>query len=206
MARRYFPLPSSEFDLKHIDAAQVRELRLIVACCYMMPEQAQPFLKGQRSLSGASLHYLRWAHFDMTDCAESWCRRVRSEKEDQVSLWNATKAEMHSLLCTSDPRYTAVRKQLHRMLGTKSQLAIVSTTAAALSPHIGVAMTTVLIPLCAVCLLAGIRIGQNAICSRLSETIDFAPVGVPLGTGERLWRSRVGRIKQRRSKSKRKRQ
>ena len=93
-------------------------------------------------------------------------------------FWHCVKKELHLLMCTDDQKYRSLRRQLSPWTGPKSQLAYVSAMASGLAPHVGVATATVLTPLCAIGVLAGIRVGKEVLCARFSTS---GPIGVALG-------------------------
>jgi hypothetical protein len=84
---------------------------------------------------------------------------VRSNK-----YWYAVKKEISILVCTDDKKYKSLRTQLNT-LGTKSQTAVVSMIAAAMAAYIG-AIAGLLVPMCALVLLAMMRVGKNAFCAQ----------------------------------------
>ena len=76
--------------------------------------------------------------------------------------WEDLKDEFRLLLCTDDKKYVELRTKLEA-LGTKSQITLISTISAALATYVGVA-ASVLVPFCAIILIAVARVGKNAIC------------------------------------------
>ena len=88
-----------------------------------------------------------------------------------TDYWRALKKEFRLFLCTDDKRYADLRKKLDAA-GTKSQTTIVSMIAASVAAHVG-AVAGTLVPLCALILLAGARLGKNAICAEL-------PLDIPI--------------------------
>lgn len=79
------------------------------------------------------------------------------------AYWEQLKAEFRLLLCTRDRKYAALRREL-RAKGKKSQATIVSLIAAAVASRFGVA-AGVLVPFCALCLIAVLRLGREAFCA-----------------------------------------
>jgi hypothetical protein len=77
--------------------------------------------------------------------------------------WAALKQEFRTLICTNDKKYLALKKKLEAV-GTKSQLTVVSMIAVAISSHVGLA-AGVLVPFCALCMIAAARLGKEAFCS-----------------------------------------
>jgi hypothetical protein len=76
--------------------------------------------------------------------------------------WERLKKEFQLFVCTKDKKYASLRKDL----GAKargSQTVIVSTISAAMAHSVGVA-AGILIPFCALCLLALARVGKEAFC------------------------------------------
>lgn len=77
--------------------------------------------------------------------------------------WAQLKEEFRLLICTTDPKYRKLRQQLNSA-HKKSQTAITSTIAAAMASQFGV-IAGVLVPFCALCLIALIRLGKEAFCA-----------------------------------------
>jgi len=87
--------------------------------------------------------------------------------------WEALKEEFRIFVCTKDKKYSSLRKKLGTT-GAKSQTIIVSTIAAAMAPSLGVAVG-ILVPFCAIVLLALLKVGKEAFC----KTCDFRiPIGI----------------------------
>jgi hypothetical protein len=143
-----------------------------------------------------------WAGVDMAMCARHWLSRILSAKyraeprrfafekrseldQEAESLWNSFKGELRILVCTQDKKYKDLRAQIAKMTGQKSQLAIMSAVASGIAVQIGFATSTILTPLCAICFLAGARIGRELLCSRLAQK-GFEPIGVELGKESRI--------------------
>jgi hypothetical protein len=145
-----------------------------------------------------------WSWEDMADCARNWCimviyqqwsRKARKSdsrltdkeeaeaqrKHDQETLWNSFKIEFRLLACTKDKKYEDLRAQIAKMTGQKGQLAITSAIASGLAVNMGVTLSTILTPLCAICLLAGANIGRELLCKCLAQR-GFQKFGVTLGT------------------------
>jgi hypothetical protein len=76
--------------------------------------------------------------------------------------WDQFKKEFRLFLCAKDRKYSALRKELSQV-GGRSQLVIVSTIAAGIAKSFGVAAGS-LVPACAICLIAVIRMGKEAFC------------------------------------------
>jgi hypothetical protein len=93
-----------------------------------------------RAIDGSSILYASWPEY-----------------------WSRLKAEFRLLICTADPKYKKLRQQLS-VAQKKSQTAIVSTIAAAMASEFGV-VAGVLVPFCALCLIAAIRLGKEAFCT-----------------------------------------
>jgi hypothetical protein len=93
-----------------------------------------------RAIDGSSILYASWPEY-----------------------WSQLKAEFRLLICTADPKYKKLRQQLGAAQA-KSQTAIVSTIAAAMASEFGV-VAGVLVPFCALCLIAVIRLGKEAFCA-----------------------------------------
>jgi hypothetical protein len=83
-------------------------------------------------------------------------------------FWFEFKREFRILLCTKDKKYASVRKTLSSS-SDKSQLAIVSTIAAAIASSWGIVAAS-LVPFCAICLIAALKMGKEAFCK--AETLD----------------------------------
>jgi hypothetical protein len=58
--------------------------------------------------------------------------------------------------------------------------------APAFAVSMGVTVATVLTPLCAICVLAGMHLGREVLWKRLSES-GFEPLGVKLGLDPRYY-------------------
>jgi hypothetical protein len=86
--------------------------------------------------------------------------------------WYAVKKEIHILVCTEDKKYKGLREQLSKA-GTKSQTAIVSMIAVALAGYVGT-IAGLLVPMCALLMLAILKIGRHAFCAQdeLSARIE----------------------------------
>ncbi|SAL04042.1 hypothetical protein AWB81_06570 [Caballeronia arationis] len=76
--------------------------------------------------------------------------------------WDQLKSEFRLLLCTKDKKYQALRRDLAKT-SSKSQLAVVSAISAAVGASIGV-VAGALVPVCAICLIAVLKLGQEAFC------------------------------------------
>ena len=79
--------------------------------------------------------------------------------------WIAMKEEIYLFICTEDKKYAHLRGQFQKA-SVKSQTAIVSMIAAAVAASLGVIAGS-LVPLCALALLAVVRVGQNAFCQQI---------------------------------------
>ena len=73
--------------------------------------------------------------------------------------WEQLKQEFKKLLCTSDKKYSSLRKDLSE--GTKT---IVSSIAAVMATQFGV-VAGVLMPFCALLLIAALKLGKEAFCA-----------------------------------------
>ena len=85
--------------------------------------------------------------------------------------WQRFKNEFRLLLCADDKKYASLRKELSQY-GGRAQLAIVSTIAASIAASVGVTVGA-LVPLCAICLIAVLKMGKEAFCK--AETLDVTP-------------------------------
>jgi hypothetical protein len=85
--------------------------------------------------------------------------------------WEKLKREFRLLLCTKDKKYNMLRKELGSA-SKKSQTAIVSTIAVAMASQFGV-VAGVLVPFCALCLIALSRLGKEAFCA--SQELRISP-------------------------------
>lgn len=85
--------------------------------------------------------------------------------------WHAVKDEIYLLICTDDKKYADLRKQLEKG-EAKSSTAIVALITASLTFYIGM-VAGIVVPLCALVLLAVTRVGKNAFCKdqELNEPI-----------------------------------
>lgn len=76
--------------------------------------------------------------------------------------WQALKKEFRILLCTNDKKYQKLRRNLAKS-HDKAQLAIVSTISAAVASSVGV-IAGALVPVCAMLLIAVLKLGKEAFC------------------------------------------
>jgi hypothetical protein len=137
----------------------------------------------------------------MAECARTWCDTVTREQfkkdhgeypyveskqieQESQQLWNSFKKEFRLLVCTKDKKYKDVRAQIAKLAGQKGQLAVMSAVASSIAVYVGVLASTVLTPLCAICFLAGSKIGREILCKRLSPA-GFKAIGVELGHREK---------------------
>jgi hypothetical protein len=95
-------------------------------------------------------------------------RKAATSRRPSPAYWGRVRDEFHKLVCTKDPRYAALRRQLAAHSG-KTQTAIVSFIAAYVASILGLA-TGAVVPLVALCLLALLSLGRNAFCDGLEET------------------------------------
>jgi hypothetical protein len=167
------------------------ELWLIATYAYGRYEETIVVLQGDR-IEEPVLHWDVWGSADMAHCAWCWCRNVAQTKEKLIdpkqfepwtnSFWNSFKTEFRLLVCTKDKKYKDLRTQIAKLAGQKGQLATMSAVASGLAMHVGATVSTVLTPLCAICFLAGARIGRELLCNRLAPP-GFQDIGVELGDG-----------------------
>jgi hypothetical protein len=87
--------------------------------------------------------------------------------------WNSLKTEFHILLCTKNRKYASVRKSLSKS-GDKTQLTIVSAISAAVGGSFGVVAGS-LVPLCAICLIAVLKMGKEAFCQARKLDVKVSP-------------------------------
>jgi hypothetical protein len=99
---------------------------------------------------------------------------ARLELERPV-YWTRVKQEFRMLLCGDDKKYADLQKKIDAT-GTKSQTAIVSMIAAGVAAQVGVA-AGILVPFCALLLLAVLRVGKNAYCSGIELDIPVVMKG-----------------------------
>ncbi|HEY1886072.1 MAG TPA: hypothetical protein VGG86_08460, partial [Roseiarcus sp.] len=78
------------------------------------------------------------------------------------SYWPDLKQEFHEFLCTDSEKYADLRSKLSAY-GKKSETTIVATISAVMAGYIGVA-SAALIPFCALCAIAALRMGREAFC------------------------------------------
>ena len=175
------------------------ELWAIVTYAYGDYQETISVLQGDSIQEPHYFHYA-WHGEDMADCAKRWCEtalhaqrighlgpytdeekaQLSQIDRDKQSMWNSFKTEFRLLACTNDNKYKELRTQIAKMTGQKSQLAITSAIASGLALHMGVTVSTVLTPLCAVCYLAVAKIGRELLCNRLKRP-GFEKIGVELG-------------------------
>lgn len=87
--------------------------------------------------------------------------------------WERLKDELKIFICTTDKKYADLRKKLTAS-AEKSQIAIVSTIAAAMAAQFGV-LAGVLVPFVAMCLIVLARTGKEAFCSTLKWNTPLNP-------------------------------
>ena len=80
----------------------------------------------------------------------------------ESDFWRACKQELYCLFCTRDPKYNDIRKRIYGS-GGRAEMVIVSTIAAAVAGSAGL-MAGALVPFCAVCLIAAVKVGTEAFC------------------------------------------
>lgn len=80
-----------------------------------------------------------------------------------VPFWSRLKEELHTLVCTDDPKYSDVRQKLVKA-GKQPQILLVTTITAAVAPFLGIAAGA-LVTLCAALLYALARMGVSAFCA-----------------------------------------
>jgi|SRR5580700_10594993 hypothetical protein len=86
--------------------------------------------------------------------------------------WQRLKEEFRLFLCTTDKKYALLRREL-KATGNKTQTVIVSTIAAAMAHSLGVA-AGILMPFCALCLLALAKMGKEALCSSVKFDVPIS--------------------------------
>jgi hypothetical protein len=138
-------------------------------------------------LSGSALHHAR--DTDIIDSLGSQLgyRGYPGEPVEHFysppKTWEALKEEFRILVCTKDKKYSSLRKKLGTT-GAKSQTMIVSMIAAAMAPPLGVAVSAVLVPFCALVLLGLLKVGKEAYC----RTTDL---NIPVGTASPIDHTRA---------------
>jgi hypothetical protein len=85
--------------------------------------------------------------------------------------WRAVQDEFLIFLCSKEKKYASLKNKI-KTAANKSQLAIVSMIAAAIGTNIGVA-AGVLVPLCALCLIAVLKVGKESFCKNLGAHLLF---------------------------------
>lgn len=85
--------------------------------------------------------------------------------------WQAFRREFLIFLCTDDKKYAELKQRL-ASASDKSQTAVVSTIAAGVAASVGM-IPALLVPVCAMCLIAVLKMGKEAFCraQRLDVTI-----------------------------------
>jgi hypothetical protein len=76
--------------------------------------------------------------------------------------WENLKEEFRILICTKDKKYASLRRELNAK-AHRSQTVIVSMISATMTSTLGIS-AGILVPFCALCLLALARIGKEAFC------------------------------------------
>jgi hypothetical protein len=79
------------------------------------------------------------------------------------NYWKRVKNELHVLICTNNRRYAALRKHLGKE-GNTTQVAVITSIAAAIGSYIGIA-APVIGPFVTLGLMALLQIGKNAWCA-----------------------------------------
>jgi hypothetical protein len=162
----------------------VVDLQRIASLSYVSAEDAISWItRGRLPEKETSRALAWWGHSDMSRCASEWCSKsakIAGGSIEPESMWSAFRREFHALVCTKDPRYAELRKRLRRMAGTKTQLALAGAMGAGLCPYVGITVTAVLSPLCAIGILGALELGKNSVCRRLTSINGFEPIGVPL--------------------------
>ena len=92
------------------------------------------------SIDGKGMHYVAWPQY-----------------------WKQLKNEFRVLLCTPEKKYQKLRKELS-VAANKSHATIVSSIAAVMASQFGV-IPGVLVPFCALLLIAILKLGKEAFCS-----------------------------------------
>lgn len=89
------------------------------------------------------------------------------------SLWQSFKQEFHLLVCTDDPKYDETRSKL-KFSGQQTQSTIVGIVTAGIGSAMGF-HAALLVPFCALGLLALVRMGKEAFCqaSRITQQVDL---------------------------------
>jgi hypothetical protein len=77
--------------------------------------------------------------------------------------WDQLKQEFKKLLCTSDKKYASLRKEVSTA-SNKAYTTIVSSIAAVMASQFGV-VPGVLMPFCALILIAILKLGKEAFCA-----------------------------------------
>jgi hypothetical protein len=91
-------------------------------------------------------------------------RRLRPGEEPPPipQYWEAFRREFHIFLCTDDKKYAELKRRL-ATAADKSQTAMVSTISAGVAGSIGL-VPALLVPVCAMCLIAVLKMGKEAFC------------------------------------------
>src|SRR5215203_4401493 len=84
----------------------------------------------------------------------------------KTSVWDRLKVEFYVFICTQEEKYSELRKKF-RDHANEAGVVVVGLVAASLAPYVGVA-AGVIVPLCALCLLALAVMGREACCAHFS--------------------------------------
>jgi hypothetical protein len=87
--------------------------------------------------------------------------------------WVAFKKEFHILLCTKHRKYRKLRSNLAKS-NDKAQLAVVTGISAAIAGSLGV-VAGELVPICAICLIAVLKLGKEAFCQAKTQDVRVGP-------------------------------
>lgn len=90
------------------------------------------------------------------------------ERPPVADFWPKVKLEMYTLICTKDPKYNRLRKELSKRASVTSTV-IVAAIAGAVSQILGFGVA-LLTPFVVLCLIALLRVGKEAWCRSLNES------------------------------------
>ena len=136
----------------------VDELEAVVPGLVLLRSDPSPDLDAiaQRMAGDDAEHRIR----------RSFAGNARRNVPPPLEFWAAVRAEFRTFLCTNDRKYAALKRELNAKR-KRSSVVVLTLISAALAEHVGTA-AGVIVPFCALCLAATVRIGVQAYC-RMTE-------------------------------------
>jgi hypothetical protein len=111
---------------------------------------------------------------DQTSSVEFVGHQMNSLKLKYIDTsWERLKHEFHLLICTNDKKYRTLRKKINAS-EHNSEIAVVGMISAAVAAQVG-PLAGALIPFCAICLTAVVKLGKEAFCREERLDIRVGP-------------------------------